>query len=620
MYSVKLYYNTGFNSINIPDTDALINSNAFTSLSFPSIDILQNTNIASVRVKATFDQVKDADFCCIYTPGSTANTGAFYYFIDGVTMRGVDVAELSLVPDYITSAGGPASLKYTDGIARRCHVTDDTYGKWNLEDDYLTPSEPLQLETEVIRFNTGTYDVVESSIDVAAMSGLTIAWGYDDGEDSVTVPRSIANFETTNYTLDGNTGGDTRTTLFIIGDDVKSGIEQCRALGIENAILNTAYIPKALVTMATETETLEEQQTIPPSVVVKRGDTAITNFIGGKLQSGNISATAVTTASGTFKENTTNFQYEYDGNVKNKRVLYGGLNRVGILTTSGDKLESRPEEIKESGQYIIVKSIGDPHTNGCAYHRFKTMNGDATNLGFWKNAVKGLQWKQIPLLYTQKSGSALDRVNFENSREITDFEYYSSTSGILTGGKGITEVDVTTGQATEHRGALFGGTQDIGPLGRLGAAASNLVVGSILNPVQKYHMQRRQELQNFAIGQSAASPDLQFAYDGEAFRDFYGECIIVYRYRPTATDLARLDKILTMYGYRVNMPISTGIFTGRDYFNYVEASVTVSGNVNGNLPRWWCEGISQQMAAGVRVWHVKPDPSHYSNNPITVTP
>ncbi len=620
MYSVRLYYNTGFNSINIPDTDGLLNGGAFASASFPSLDILQNTNLTSIRIKATFNQVKDADFCCIFTPGSTENTGAFYYFIDGVTMRSVDVAELSLVPDYITSAGGAISLNYTDGIARRAHVTDDTYGKWNLEDDYLTPSEPLQLETEMISFSAGgTSDVVESSIDVLAMAGLTVAWNYEDAaaSEGVAVPRSVANFKTTGYQLDGNAGGDTRTTLFIIGDNVKSGIEQCRALGIERVILNTAYIPKALVTMTTEEEKIEEQQTIPASVVVTRGGQAVTNFIGGKLQTGTLTADAVVTATGNFVENQTGFAYEYNSAVKNKRVLYGGLNRVGILTTSGDKLESRPEDIRDGGTNVIIKSVGDPHTNGCAYHRFKAMNGDSSNIGFFKNAVKGLQWKQIPLIYTQKSGSALDRINFENSREVTDFEYQSSTSGIIYGGKGITDVDVTTGQATPHRGALFGGNQDIGLLGRLGAAASNLLLGPVMNPVQKYAMQRRQELQNFAIGQSCTSPDIQFAYDGEAFRDFYGECVIVYRYRPTAADLARLDKILTMYGYRVNVPISTGLFTGRDYFNYVEASVTVSGNNNGNLPRWWCEGISQQMAAGVRVWHVKPDPSYYNNNPIT---
>lgn len=607
MYNIRLYYDTGFNSINIPDSDILLEQIGH-GQNFPAVDILQNTNLSSVRIRATFNDVKDADFCCIFRSG-TEKTDAFYYFIDGLSMRGVDVCELSLVPDYITSAGGATNLEFLDGIARRCHVTSDGYGDWNLDDDYMTPSEPLLLDTYTVRFDTGgTWDIVESGIDIPAMAGLTASWSYEDASgESVQVPRTLSNVRTTTYEMDGNVGGNTRTTLFVIGDDVKAGIEQCRALGIESSILNTAHIPKSLVSMTTETETVTYQQTVPPSVVISRDGTAVTNLIGSKLGGGDITATAVATASGSFVTTITDLPFVY-ANVNNKRVLYGGLNRVGILTSSGNRLESRPEDIRDGADYISVKSVGDPHSNGCAYHRFPTMNGDNSNLGFWRNSVKGLQWKQIPLLYTEKSGSALDRINFENSREISDFEYKTSLPGSLVGGGGIKDRDIETGEVTSHKGTLFG----TGIMGTI----QNMLLGPVVNPVQKYQIQKRQELQNFAVGQSAASPDINFTYDGEAFRDFYGECVVVYRYRLTNTDLQRLDKILTMYGYRVNIPISRGLFSGRQYFNYVEASCTVTRTIQEHLPRWWCEGISQQIGNGVRVWHVQPDPSYYNNNPI----
>ena len=630
MYNVRLYYDTGFNSINIPDSDALLESIG-SGQNFPAVDLLQNTNLQSVRIRATFNEVKDSDFCCIFrnSEGTPEKTDAFYYFVEGFQMLGIDVAELVLTPDYITSAGGPTNLEYTDGIARRAHVTSDGYGDWNLDDDYLTPSEPLILDTYSVRFTAGgTWDVVESSIDLPVMSRLVSAFSYKEatGAETVTVPRSVPNVKTTTYTMDGNQGGETRTGLFLFGPSVKNGIEQCRALGIENTIMNTAYIPKALVSMVTETETAQNVTTSARKQVrIDRDGTPVGYINYAELEDpGNegvtITATAVATASGNFVTNQTDMAFVY-ANVNNMRVLYGGLNRVGILTTSGDKLESKPEDIRGGSDYISVKSVGDPHTNGAAYHRFPYMNGDSSNIGFWRNAVKGLPWKQIPIIYTEKRGNALDRIQFENAREIADFEYYSKPISQLRGGTALSmrTRDIETGETgtayfKNILKALGEGAKGIG--GRIAGAGATAIVGPINNPAERYAMQKQQELENFAVGQSAVSPDIAFGYDGEAFRDFYGECVIVYRYRLTDTDLARLDKILTMYGYRVNVPVSRGLFSGRQYFNYVEGSVTVSRTITEHLPRWWCEGIAAQMGTGVRVWHVKPDPSYYNNNPI----
>ena len=146
--NVRVYYNTGFNAVNIPDTPALLDSGYFTLTDFPAIDVLQERFLSSIRIRATWNQVKNGDYCRIT---DTSDNYDFFYVIDGISMKAQDVAELHLIPDFVTSAGGLENCDILDGVATRCHVDDDTYGAWELDDEYLTPSEPLFLGTGTCR-------------------------------------------------------------------------------------------------------------------------------------------------------------------------------------------------------------------------------------------------------------------------------------------------------------------------------------------------------------------------------------------------------------------------------------------------------------------------------------
>ena len=100
--------------------------------------------------------------------------------------------------------------------------------------------------------------------------------------------------------------------------------------------------------------------------------------------------------------------------------------------------------------------------------------------------------------------------------------------------------------------------------------------------------------------------------NAEFLRDFYGNGCLVYRYKYTQNDINRIDRLLTMYGYRHSKPLTVSDFSNRQYFNFVKCpNVTVTGH-----PRWINDGIHDQLANGVRVCHVLPDSSYYSNNPI----
>jgi hypothetical protein len=64
-----------------------------------------------------------------------------------------------------------------------------------------------------------------------------------------------------------------------------------------------------------------------------------------------------------------------------------------------------------------------------------------------------------------------------------------------------------------------------------------------------------------------------------------------------------------MYGYRYTKFLEASDFNNRSKFNYVKASgITVTG-----LPRWFSDGIANQLNGGVRVWHTHPNTSSYSD-------
>lgn len=640
MYSVRIYKSTGFNAVNPPDRPALLEQ--CTHEDFPAVDILTNVEIPYIRIRATKSQLDGADYCAVYTSGLS---DAWFYSIPpaGINPYSVDVWEVSLVPDYVLTAGGIVSVwgHILDGIIERSHVSDDTYGKWTAEDELLQNSQPLILETKLLQFSQSTLDVVESSIDLGATRNVLSGEYYiadNDGEDvGVTVPVALTNLITTSYHLDGKTAVNQRTTVAPLQDrgNVREGIERARALGIENAVIATASIPSDLVSGTTVTENVTQSgddvdNTISGSGRTIKNAKLAANDAGGVPQSAGWQIYSDLT--GVFTLKNTQFTYIYSQTMKNTRVLYGGLNRVGILTTAGNRLEARPEETTGGGrQELHIRSVGDPHLSGRPYHRFEYMNGNASTTGFWQNAVTGLPWKSIPLVYTEKKGNALDRINFENSREITDLQYGLSKAGqydfLASSELGIF-ARMLTGNAPQNGGPTAGESLAVvaGAIGGLtsgGVPGAGVVSGAYGEGVgyararETYETTKRQEMQQFAISQVVRSPEINFAYDGEAFRDFYGETVIAYRYRPTDADLVRMDKILTMYGYKTCIPASEASVTNRVYFNYIKGNVTVGGD---GMSRRIADGISAQISGGMRFWHVLPSNQYYAENPIAQQP
>lgn len=599
-YNVTLYINSGFNSVNIPDTPKTLEKSS-TVISVPSVNILQDKFLSSVDIRANWNTVESADYIKI---------GSFYYSINGIQMLNQETARISLIPDFITSAGGISKNGTTfdilDGITERQTVSEDNFGEYTDPDPLTAPQEPLDIFTEWKNPVThdSSYILVSTTLDLKKMMTQKAGVTYTDEEtgETVTVPKTYQAEQTTKISLpdsthtvgDGTnyyikTGGETvlpdgSTVPTSYGTVVEEGISSARALGVEGSILDQWQVPS--------------------------------DFMGYSVKDGSDITDGIGTLIGKSGTLTVSLKAGY-AEVKNKRCLYGEYNKYGIMTSSGDSIEAKPEEIT-NGENPEITWKTDPRPKGRPYYRFTTMNN---NTEFWRNAVAGETWEQVPLVYQGSSGSQLTRLNFDNSRRTQELasQQFSDRNALQqlqnAGQIGLgTAGMIGSGMLMGATGGLAGGENMLNSASQVLGGLNNVMSTELSRQqyMEAYKLDKSNELSKLYQNTTVYTPTVNFPYNSSIIRDIKGNGILVYRYHYTPTDLSRVDKLLTMYGYKESEPLTLTNFFRRTKFDYVQCSaVSVTG-----LPRWWNDGIADQLRNGIRVWHIKPDLTAYSNNPI----
>ena len=606
-YKVTLFLNSGFNAVNIPDSVQTLNASA-THVEVDPVEILQNRFLSSIRINAPWDTVKDCDYCKI---------GNFYYSVGSVNMQSESTAELSLTPDFILSAGGTkegnATFQILDGVTERQTVSEDNFGEYTDDDPLTTPQKPLKLVTKWLSDTSrdGSFTYISTTLDLRRQGMSIEGVTYTDPEtkETVTIPKTyqidssqVTKVGFSEVNADGSvtmplSGSLTDGTKYYIRDDgsllkdaaLESGIAQARALGIENSIIDQWAVPK---------------------VYVENGST------GDSVSPASIIGTA-----GTFD---VPFPFEWNQTVKNKRVEYGEHCKYGIITTSGNSMEAAPE-VLGGDTSPKIEWRADPRPEGKPYFRFFSMNGDTE---FWRNSVAGSKWQKVPLVYQGQSGTALTRLNFDNDRamkkqlksqflndnEIDRFQNAvnaipNALSGISSGMASGAAVGGTFGAPA---GAAIGGA-----VGLASGISNSIFTNAKLENQRDYYkanyaLEKKNELSQLYQDTTIYTPTVNFPYESDIIRDVKGNGVLVYRYEYDPYDADRIDKLLTMYGYKETEDLKMENFNRREKFDYVQcSSITVTGK-----PRWWNDGIGDQLRNGVRIWHIKPDPSAYTNNPI----
>lgn len=587
--TVRLYQNTGFDIINAPATPSLLDS--FTYVDIPAINALQITRLNSVCIKATEDQVTNADYCRI-----SDGTHNAYYAVTDYYMEKPDTCTLSITMDYMLTAGGVSSNDWDvlDGITERHHVAtaDDTLFNYVEEDPYLVPSKPLGLLWKECINNTPStsdYVIVEATVDLydlATNTPAAVAYTTSGGEECVVpdIPK-LNTFSGAKMQIDPSDSSSDKVTVnpasaYYNGKDatVKEGLARARSLGIENgSIISQVTIPVNCVT-------------IPSGTLVNGCYTELDGVI-----------------STVYAMQNAKYNYEY-GTAQNKRVYAGICNKYGLVAVgSGNSAEFNPEDIFHTGDTSPnVTEITDPRPSGCPYYRFEYYKNDKSS--FFMNCIKGLNWQNVPLRYVDKSGSEIDTIRFQTEQSIKNQNMETEvqretwdTLNPLSWKRGV------TGKVKDLVGfgmSTIGGLTGLADESTMGAMSDTYDIG------RKRQNAAAQELQEFNINQNIVAPNVMFPRS-EGLRDFLGNGCYAYRYYLEASDVTKLDKILNMFGYRITEPLTKTMFDVRSKFSYVKAQGV---SIGGTLPRWLREGMAAELSVGKRFWKVAPNKSYYATN------
>ena len=570
--TVTAYYDNNFDINNIPANPTVLAA-ASSTVNVGVINCLpfSGKSRASITIKA-FDKLKETSYFKI-----SFNQDSFdwYATVEGYEYTSMDIVRVDLIIDAWLTCGGTTGITSVSGLTKRHSCSDDTFGRYTLPDGLIAPSETLKM-SDIEEIFTGSgytsdggYIIVESTVNLwkMGMNGATyeaITYEDLDNAESVTVPQVEPITSADEATIEmhdifnvGNYQIDSPCVAYFNGadDTVKKGIAICRSLGVESAILAQYVIPSGFISNITYDST----ETGRITSITAKGE------IVGNLATGDI-------------------EYEY-ATVNNQRVLYGENNRYVLLCVgTGNKIESSPEEIYYSGETTpAVYVMSDPRSNGTPYYRFVHMYGSSNN--FAVNAVQGNEWQNAPIKYDEKAGAGVATTIFNTTREIKNADY---------------ELGKVQNYVSEAAGGLTG---------MLSAGVSAIVDENLNDKI--FAAKRAFETAKFKIENTVVAPELNFPRS-EGLRDIVGNGICVFRYRYTDNDVARIDKILNMYGYVDVKPLELTDFTAMKYYSYIEADCTIVTSVKvSKAIREMCQ---QQISAGVRVWKQNPDYSLYSQS------
>lgn len=586
-YKCRLFYNTGFDGINIPDSPKLLEQYDYKD--FPTLDILQDRELNSIRIDATYELIKGADYVQI---------GSTYYIINGYTMLNKNTVQLSLIVDYITSNGGIEAMEVESGWVTRSHIAkeDDLLFNYVLDEPF-SPNDPLEL-SEIIPVkdvkNSSEWTILQSTIQLEDLGrnydkteGLEALWFKANREttdiDSNTViipklPYAGDDYTETGITAYNNDIGEilktfTPGTLYFVSkgadretSDLNNGMTIARSAGVESAILNQYIIPEAYI---------DKENCV---------------FLGDEDK---LYSRLITFVSKNDKISIGALPFEYNLNVKNKKVFSGKYNQYVLCSNvSGNKITVYPEDIR-GGSVPEVRTCADLRANGKPWAYFNYYKGNYNNL--MSLSCEGLEWQNAPLVYYSKAGSTLDSYNF-NSR----FQQNA--------------INFTNKQMTDAYSRISGvdfenlNYSNIANGARLASDAAVNIMNLQTNAAN-YTINKNRDIFNFTASQNLIIPDISFPRS-EDLRDYLGNNFYIYRYKLSQNDLQRYDKFLTMFGYSVSLPFTKDLLTNRPYFNYISVG-SAQITYNNDVSMSYRLGAENQLSSGVRIWHVKPDIRYY---------
>lgn len=551
LYSIRCYFNTGFNALNRPADISVLNSASYQD--FDSNYLWQNKDIATTRIKSTWNNICDCDYCRI---------GNMYYIVTGVSMQSGMTAELSLEVDPLLSIGGVSAIDRVSGWTERAHCASAEDGLFsNILSEPWAPSQPLTIDgVELIGPIPGQpLSIVLSTVKLTEIEHIAEVYETEAGAaigGTVTIPKIPEASSKCTFGIDSNNFVYPAGSFYDYdAEGVKEAINDVRSLGIDSAIIAAYQIPENFTA------------TQPTGALI-----------------GSLSNFGINVSPGESK------LYRY-GNVSvNNNKVYAMYNIYVLLSAcSGDRAEWKAEDLYSGGDAPTFRHYADLSPTGRPYIQPTYFHGAETVM--YQEAVKGEEWYRLPFSYTGVSGSLINETN--RRRQFT---------GEI--------IDAATGAAEQ----VVNIADAVGPMGVNAVLNPAGVAGAAVNAAAfavKTDMSMRENAILYQTKQNVVAPVIAFPQEYGA-QAYLGNVFYLYRVRLSENDMVRADNFFTQFGYAQDKKFNISDLTNRSHFNFIK---TRDADIINSSPLRLRQAAASVLNSGVRLWHILPNPAAMVYNP-----
>lgn len=297
--------------------------------------------------------------------------------------------------------------------------------------------------------------------------------------------------------------------------------------------------------------------------------------------------------------------------------------------SSGDSLDYNPSDITRSTdnsfQFVYWH---DPSPSGKTYIRPIVFQGlDCSTDAIFFQCVSGSIWPNTQVIFESREGWAVNQKLYATEYEKAGYAgFFNLLSGASNIGKMFvnsvkptgtvntwgTSNSIATPDVVASRQFINFGTAQTGNYIPNQSGLSGLI-GNIQTGIN-LSISKRQNRINYISQNSLVSPTIKFPRDNTLI-ELIGNGFFIIRSRLSDNDSKRFDRYLTEYGYAVNEPLTSDCFSGRQYFNYIEAT-DITIKAIDDIPLRLKQLAIEQLEGGVRIWHVLVNSSAFDNNPI----
>ena len=634
--NVRLYANTGFNSIDIPDSPELVENTFSAIFDEDNINVIQAEYIAQICVEITNDDAKAVDYCIItndqdikscYTIQSfeevAPNTIKFYLLIDPYnSLGGLKVGSGNIL---LSASAERLSVSINDDNtnfytelepfrpSERFFISYDNLNKPN-DNTVVDLIETITIPPKTVELLKAQdfIDTMGTGVDFAVVDRCRKAGylGAKIGEygAQITQTDTNGNVKTINYCtmispvarkletsifrltkIDGTTVDiETHTRYWhtkhenidysvAVDTEIIDGdlIEDFRNNGKEADIINYWEIPVYFLSRYTSNKYSPLTDNASASGGHEAGGIPV-------LQNAVLASQLVITAPMLY-----NNKAKYSQNITIK--IYSAV--------SGDYIDKKiyeivnptvkPNDASYLADYVIT---ADVRPQGTPIFLFKNTNG-ADQTQAIAESVRGGEWRNIPLTASGISNAVLEKEKIKSKQDINQLQLHTSI------GAGIAQLIAGGAMAF-----ATGGTSLITNV--LMAGGASMVAGGfgtyITNSKQQQEQQRLLEAQGEQASSQINIGSSSFVRDSG---DNYFKCMIT---QYSVNDAISYDTFLTRFGYKVgNKKIETPDLFSRPAFNYVKINdMTIKAD---EKPINLINQTIEQLKAGVRLWHKAPN-------------